>query len=145
MFKKIFKKFKVYFFSIFSSFLLFRTASANPIVPQGAKYQDGSYELNDLIEVGTTVAKFILGIVGSLALIMFVYGGVMMLISAGNSEKVGKAKNIIIAAVVGLVIVFFSYAIIVFVMKSLGVSWTGTTAPINTTTPPINTTTPSTN
>ena len=40
---------------------------------------------------------------------MFVYGGVMMLISAGNRESF-KAKGIL-TAVIGLVIVFASYLI----------------------------------
>ena len=129
----MFKKIKVLFFSVASFFLLFRSASANPIVPMN-HYDDGNYELNDLVQVGVNVSVLILGIVGSLALVMFIYGGVTMLISAGNSEKVTKAKNIIIASVIGLVIVFFSYAIIRLVMDSLGVDWTGTTAPITSTT-----------
>ena len=51
---------------------------------------------------------------------MFVYGGVMMLISAGNSEQVSKAKGIIMAAIIGLVIVFVSYIIVSFVISALG-------------------------
>ncbi len=128
----MFKKISVCFFSIFFIFLLFGSVSATStyIVPQGDKYNDGSYELNDLVKVGVNISVLILGVVGSLALIMFVYGGVMMLISAGNSEKVSKAKNIIMAAVIGIIIVFFSYAIIRFTMKALGVDWTGNTSPI---------------
>ena len=95
-------------------------ASNTTLVPQGTKYDTGNYELNDFVQVGVNVTKIILGTVGSLSLLMFVYGGVMMLISAGNSDQVSKAKGIIMAAIIGLVIVFVSYIIISFVISALG-------------------------
>lgn len=85
-----------------------------------SKYKTGGYELNDLVRLGLRVAQIIFGVVGSLALLMFVYGGVAMLISAGNSEKVSSAKKILTAAVIGLVIVFGSYLIVEFVLNALG-------------------------
>lgn len=96
------------------------TTSTVSLVPQGTKYNTGDYELNDFVQVGVNVTKIILGTVGSLSLLMFVYGGVMMLISAGNSEQVSKAKGIIMAAIIGLVIVFVSYIIVSFVISALG-------------------------
>jgi isoprenylcysteine carboxyl methyltransferase (ICMT) family protein YpbQ len=56
---------------------------------------------------------------------MFIYAGFTMLISAGNSQKIAQAKNILVAAVIGLAIVFSSYLIIKFVLAALGYSWTG--------------------
>ena len=85
----------------------------------------GDYGVNDFIVLAIKVSSWVLGIVGSLALIMFIYGGFMFLISAGSAEAVGKAKKIITAAVIGLVIVFASYLIIQFVLKSLGLNWNG--------------------
>ena len=54
---------------------------------------------------------------------MFIYGGFMFLISAGSADSVGKAKQIITAAVIGLIIVFSSYLIIKFTLDSMGVNW----------------------
>lgn len=82
-------------------------------------YNTGNYTLNDFVQTGVNITKIILGTVGSLALMMFVYGGVMMLISSGSSEKVAQAKGIIMAAVVGLVIIFASYIIVSFVIKAI--------------------------
>lgn len=90
------------------------------------KYETGDYTLNDLVLILVRASRWILGIVGSLTLIMFVYGGFMFLISAGSSEKVSKATSIIVAAAVGLVIVFCSYLIIQFVLKTVGINWDGT-------------------
>lgn len=90
--------------------------------PTGGKGGDGDYSLNDFIQLAVNVSEKILGLVGSLALLAFVYGGIMFLISGGNSEKVEKGKQILIGAVVGLVIVFTSYMIIQFTMSALGVT-----------------------
>lgn len=80
----------------------------------------GDYTLDDFVKLGVNVSNIILGLVGSLSLLMFVYGGVSFLISAGNAEAVSKARKIIVAAVLGLAIVFASYIIIQFVLEGLG-------------------------
>lgn len=80
----------------------------------------GDCELNDFMVLGVRVTEIILGLVGSLALLAFIYGGFTMLISEGSAEKVKTAKSIIIGAVVGLVIVFTSYLIVDFVLKGTG-------------------------
>lgn len=81
----------------------------------------GDYELRDFVILAIRISKWILGIVGSLALAFFIYGGVTMLISAGNKERVAKARTILVNAVIGLVIVFASWAIINFVYTALDV------------------------
>ena len=75
--------------------------------------------LNLFLKLGLNIADYILGIVGALTLLMFVYGGVMMVISGGSSDRVKKGKDIIVGSVVGLAIVFSSYLIIQFVSVNL--------------------------
>lgn len=89
------------------------------------RYATGSYQLNDFILLAIRVSKIILGLVGSLTLAMFIFGGQMMLVSGGSSEKVDKAKKTMIAAAIGLLIVFGSYLLIKGVMASLGLNWDG--------------------
>ena len=93
-------------------------------------YQDGSYTLNDAQALVVKFANIILQIVGVLTFAMFIYGGVLFLISAGSADTVKKAKKIIVAAVVGLVIVFVSYTAVQFFIESI----TGKDAPNLTTT-----------
>lgn len=81
----------------------------------------GNYSLNDMAGTAAVVAKYILGIVGSLALLALVAGGLMWMLSAGNQEWVTRGKQTIIGAVVGLVIVFASFMIIQLVFTSLGI------------------------
>lgn len=84
---------------------------------------DGSCrDSNDLLEVITKVGNTLFGIIGGIALVMFVYGGFTMLMSAGNAEKVKQGHGILVAAVIGLVIAFSAYLFINFVLESLTVS-----------------------
>jgi len=112
------------FVALFTVACLFLFAGLNyaygqGLVPESGKAL-GNYGLDDFLLLGVNVAKWILGIVGSIALLFFIYGGFTFLISAGNSAQVDKGKNIIIGAVVGLVIVFASYLIIKFVLQAFG-------------------------
>ena len=99
--------------------------TAKSSCPPGYEGNCGDYQLNDVIVLGIKVSSWILGFVGSLTLLMFIYGGFIFLISAGSADKIGEAKKIIIAAVVGLLIVFGSFLIIKFVLKSMGIEWNG--------------------
>jgi len=67
-----------------------------------------------------SISKWILGISGSLALLMFVYGGFMMLASGGQPGMIGKGKTILTQAVIGLIIIFGAYFAIDFLTKALG-------------------------
>jgi len=110
------------------------TGNATPgcSAPKGSNVSSktycGDYSINDFVSLAINISKWVLRIVGSLTLIMFVYGGFMLLVSAGSAETISKAKKIIIAAIIGLVIVFTSYLIIKFVLASMGLNWNGSIA-----------------
>ncbi|RMD59180.1 hypothetical protein D6821_01795 [Candidatus Parcubacteria bacterium] len=65
------------------------------------------------------IIKAVLGIVGSLALAVFVYGGLVWMFSAGNQDKVAKGKAILSWAAIGLAVIFFAYAIVSFILRAL--------------------------
>lgn len=67
------------------------------------------------------VISAVLGVVGSIALIMFIYGGLTWMLAAGNAQNVEKGKSILMWATIGLVIIFSSYAMVQFVFTGLGV------------------------
>jgi hypothetical protein len=66
------------------------------------------------------VINSVLGIVGSLALVMFVYGGLIWMTSSGSSEQVKKGRDILIWAAIGLVIIFSAYGLVRFVIVGVG-------------------------
>lgn len=83
---------------------------------------DGNCTLNDVGQVFGNLARIILGVTGSFALLFFIYGGFILLTSAGSANQVSKGKSIITGAVIGIVIIFAAYAGVQFFMRSLGVS-----------------------
>ena len=64
----------------------------------------------------TSVINVMLFIIGVLSVIMIVYGGILYVISAGDSGRVSKAKNTIMYAIVGLIVALLAYAIVNFVI-----------------------------
>ena len=97
----------------------------DPNSPDFTKYRQGNYELNDMVLLIIRASDLILRFVGSLALLFFIYGGIMFLLSSGNKEQVSKASGIIKAAVIGLIIVFASFIIISFALRAMGIDWDG--------------------
>ena len=65
------------------------------------------------------VINSILGVVGSLALLMFIYGGLTWMTSAGSQEKVKKGRDIILWSAIGLVVIFTAYAMTRFVLSTI--------------------------
>jgi len=54
------------------------------------------------------VAQYIMGLAGSAALLLFVYGGILMIYSKGDSKGISKAKDILTKTVIGMVLIFCS-------------------------------------
>ena len=65
------------------------------------------------------ITNTILYIVGIIAVIMLIIGGIKYLVSGGDAKKVTDAKNTVLYAIIGIVICFFAYAIINFVVSAL--------------------------
>ena len=79
------------------------------------------------------VINGVLGVVGSIALLMFIYGGFMWMTAAGSSERVSKGKEVIVWATIGLVVIFSAYAMVRFVFNDiLGVGSATPTSQIST-------------
>ena len=74
-------------------------------------------EANQSTLLGIFNVAFIL--IGSLAVIFIIFGGIKYIASGGNPEQTNKAKNTILYAVIGLVVSVFSVAIINFVIARL--------------------------
>ncbi|WKZ24864.1 MAG: pilin [Patescibacteria group bacterium] len=112
--------FSLFFYA--NSFVLPVHAETEPLLTSdiiaAAECKDGC-SISVFMKVVIQAAKIILGLVGSLTLLMFVYGGFMLLVSAGNTERIQKGKDILLGSIVGLLIVFGSYIFINFVINDL--------------------------
>ena len=65
------------------------------------------------------VTNTILYIVGIIAVIMLIIGGIRYVISGGDAKKVTDAKNTVLYAIIGLIIAFLAFAIVNFVITAL--------------------------
>ncbi|MDD5625639.1 MAG: pilin [Patescibacteria group bacterium] len=81
----------------------------------------GDCTTNDFLGLGLNIANIILKYLGVIALVLFIFGGIMWMTSAGSEEKVKKGKAIIMGAVVGMAIVLSAYVIVQMLMQSLHV------------------------
>lgn len=69
--------------------------------------------------VFVTITNILLFIIGAVAVIMLVIGGVRYTVSGGDSNAVSAAKNTILYAIIGIVVAILAYAIVNFVIKGL--------------------------
>lgn len=69
-------------------------------------------ETTDLPTIIGIIIKAALGIIGAITLLMFVWGGTILVTSAGNPEKVKKGSGAMLWAAIGVLVVFGSYLIV---------------------------------
>lgn len=78
-----------------------------------------------LAKVAQTIVNVLSFIVGLVAVVMLIYGGFRYITSGGESQAVGNAKNTIIYAIVGLLLVVFAQVIVHFVLNTASSAQTG--------------------
>lgn len=64
------------------------------------------------------IIKLALGVIGSIAFVMFIYGGVMWMTAGGNSDREGKSFETLFWAGMGVVVILASYALVDFVFEA---------------------------
>lgn len=99
--------------------------SPNVTIP-GSEFKVGEQILVDkpgkpnlLIRYVQAIYKFFVGIAGVIAVFMIVFGGVTWLFSGGSPEKIGRAKEIIVGSMIGLLLAVGSYTILYNINPSL--------------------------
>lgn len=65
-----------------------------------------------------TIVNILLFILGAIAVIMIVIGGIRYVTSNGESAAITSAKNTILYSVIGLIVAIMAYAIVNFVIKA---------------------------
>lgn len=71
------------------------------------------------VEVLGSIINVVLSVLGVVLLIIVIYAGVLWMTAGGNSDNVDKAKQLIINAVIGLVLILAALAISTFVFNTL--------------------------
>lgn len=72
-----------------------------------------------LPQVIQTIVNVVLSVVGVIAVVMIILGGISFITSQGDAAKVTKARNTLLYGIVGLVIALLAFAIVNFVLSSV--------------------------
>ena len=78
----------------------------------------GSNDLSPQQIYGRIIYAF-MGVTGTVALLMFVIGGFQWMTAAGSPEKIKKGRDTLMWAVLGLVVIFSSYAILKAILETI--------------------------
>jgi hypothetical protein len=123
---------KIIFIFIMLTSIVF---NAGTVLAQGSKFIPPCALSNDIGSVAKegecrnvsvfvtlliNVANYLFSIVGALALLFFIYGGFTLILSRGATDQVKKGKDIMVAAVIGLIIVFGAYMLVRFLGTAVG-------------------------
>lgn len=88
------------------------TQAGKEAYPSGPPTTDITGTISSLVT--TTI-----GLIGVVFFLLLLYAGVLYMTSAGDEDKVGKAKKLIADAIIGMVIIFSAYALASFVESVL--------------------------
>lgn len=117
----MFIKEKKFLIVIILFFLAFFALAQNIVLADdyGLKETAKTAELpTDSQDISLTIGKVVgagLAFIGVLFFLLIIYGGLLWMTARGNETQVTKAKDLIISAVIGLVIVLSAYAITKYV------------------------------
>jgi hypothetical protein len=87
-------------------------ANEKKTIQQAASYFDAKSPIVSFI---TKIIEFATYSIGSIAVILIIIAGFMFMVSQGNEQKLTSAKEVFQYAMIGLIIVFLSYIITIFV------------------------------
>jgi len=92
-------------------------ASAGVATSDSSICSEKHLTLNNIVQ---TIINTIVYVIGIIAVIMIILGGISYATSQGDAAKVKKGKDTILYGIVGLVIAILAYAIINFVLEMIG-------------------------
>jgi amino acid transporter len=92
-------------------------ATATPVSIESLGGQLGLPE-TDFKQVVIQAIKLVLSLMTLVAIVLVVYGGFVWLTSAGDETKIENAKKIISAALIGLVVILLSWALVIFTTRT---------------------------
>lgn len=113
----IITKFKSAIFGLI--LLLFAFTITSPVLAQVlqnpisfTEVKSGAAETIVPTNIIGNIVNAVIRVSGSLALVLLIYGAVLITFSAGNEERVKKGKTTIFYAILGLIVVAIGYALV---------------------------------
>lgn len=74
--------------------------------------------LEGILNMVVDLLGIAMGFAAVLAVVMLVYAGVLFITSSGNPDSITKAQKGLVAAIVGLIIVFLTRMILLYILNN---------------------------
>ncbi|MFZ2970597.1 MAG: pilin, partial [Minisyncoccia bacterium] len=75
--------------------------------------------VEDIIQGGQKLIGYVLGLIGSIALLFIIIAGMMYMTSAGNEEKIASSKRILTGSIIGIAITLLAYSFLQVILSIL--------------------------
>ncbi len=85
------------------------TLSIDPFWGGATNLSNTGLGTTDPVVVASQIVNVFLRVLGLLSMLMMIYGGWIWLWARGNEEEIGRAKDIIRGAIIGLLVILASY------------------------------------
>ncbi|MBA3047357.1 hypothetical protein KKC83_02420 [Patescibacteria group bacterium] len=110
----------IIFMFVMASALTIALPAVNAQADFGFNYAE-NLELGnaDPRDAAVSLIKVIMTFLGLIAVVVILIGGFKWLTSGGSEDKIGEAKQMIIAGVIGLIIILAAWAITAFVVNQM--------------------------
>lgn len=79
----------------------------------------GNCNLCDFLDLFVNAANILVALSGTFAILMFVYGGIIMITAYGNEARFKWGKDMILATVTGIFIVLLAWTIVNVLIETL--------------------------
>jgi hypothetical protein len=80
--------------------------------------EKGNCSLDDVAQGFVLLTKWLIGSIGALALLYFIWGAIQWMTSYGNQEKIRHGREIMLNTVIALVVAFISFLLVEFFVNS---------------------------
>jgi len=86
---------------------------------QASGYETSGISQTTISSIAGTAVSVFLSILGIIFIVLMLYGGYLWMMARGNEEQLTKAKELIQAAVIGLIIIVAAYAVSYFIFSRI--------------------------
>lgn len=108
-------------YAVASSLILLPTVALAQWQQGKTNAQSGGTPTGSIYEIIKLIMNWMLGILGFLGIIAFVFAGILYLTSAGDETRIEKAKKAMLMALVGVIVALVGFVIIQAVDRMLNV------------------------
>jgi heme/copper-type cytochrome/quinol oxidase subunit 2 len=122
----MFKKLSIFVFSLMLFFILIQPVLAQNLGMEFAtNFGLQNSAQSDPRDMAVDIVKYLMTFLGIIAVAVILYGGFIWMTASGNDDKIDKAKKLIIAGAIGLIIILAAFAIVQFVVTMSGNALSG--------------------